>query len=66
MNSETLKKKKYRLEYKLRILLQETEEGVYFDYLYELYNRLLEKGWLFPSEIKKIEQWGDYYNDRSW
>lgn len=63
MNHKTLKTKKYQTEYKLRILLQEINpDSEFWNYLYELYNRLLEKGWLFPSEYKKVEQWEENVN----
>ena len=58
MSTDKLKERFWKAEYQLRVIIQSLDEdSVYFKYLLELQQRLLNKGFLYPSEYKKLNNW---------
>ena len=58
MKTINVKDKYWRTKQKIELLLQDQEwDSVYWNYLLSLKNKLETKGYLFPSEYKKIESW---------
>lgn len=58
MKTISPKDKYWKVKYKLELLIQEQEwDSIYWSYLIDLKTRLEEKGFLYPSEYKKIYNW---------
>lgn len=58
MKTLDIKDKYWKAKYKLNLLIQDQDaESIYWKYLIELQQKLEEKGFLYPSEYKKIDSW---------
>ena len=58
MKTIDIKDKYWKTKYKLNLLIQDQDaESIYWKYLIELQQKLEEKGYLYPSEYKKIDSW---------
>ena len=58
MRHDELYDKYWKYRYKLELLIQDQDaDSVYWKYIQELIQRLEEKGFLYPSEYKKIDNW---------
>jgi hypothetical protein len=58
MNHTKLKETKWKYLYKVELIIQSLDyDSEYWNYLYELKGRLQNKGFLFPSEYKKLDSW---------
>ena len=58
MNHTKLTEKKWKYLYKVELIIQSLDyDSEYWNYLTNLKGRLQNKGFLFPSEYKKLDGW---------
>jgi len=58
MNHNKLKETKWKYLSKIELIIQSLDsESEFWNYLIGLKIRLTEKGFLFPSEYKKLDNW---------
>lgn len=58
MNSAKLKENKWKYLSKLEVIIQSLDDdNKLWDYVIGLKIRLVEKGFLFPSEYKMLDNW---------
>lgn len=58
MNHNSLTEKKWKYLYKIELIIQSLDgDSELWNYLTNLKIRLQDKGFLFPSEYKKLDKW---------